>query len=195
LQNTTSLIWSQTLRPYALALALGVVLCCGRDDASLARDVTRAVDTFHEQLNARDYERIWDGSHELLRTQGKEGFIGTLKNLREQLGRLQSSQRAEWGVHEVSGTNAGTYVEARYNATFELGVATERFTWKVEGSGVLLAGLQVTNVQLATGHETASQLGCARGREQSGQLDQEGQVDEDGLVQCGSVKRQTWSDW
>jgi hypothetical protein len=134
---------------FALVFVLSVVPSCGRDDASLARDVTRAVDVFHEQLSAREYERIWDESHELLRSQGREGFIAVLKSLREQLGRFRSSQRAQWGVRDVVGVNAGTYVEARYDASFEMGTVSETFTWKIQDSRVMLAGFQVTDLRLA----------------------------------------------
>jgi hypothetical protein len=93
-----------------------------------------AVQHFHQQLNAEEYDEIYGETDDRFRAgQSRDELIKFLQAVHKKLGdagdTTQASIRVDTNTH-------GTFTTTRYNTTFVNGGATETFTW-VNGDGGL----------------------------------------------------------
>jgi len=93
-----------------------------------------AVQHFHQQLNAEDYEGICGNASDVFETtQSHDELIQVLGAVHKKLGNAGQSSFTNIRVDK---NTRGTFTTTSYETTFDHGKATERFTW-VNDSGIL----------------------------------------------------------
>jgi hypothetical protein len=96
----------------------------------------RAVSRFHEQLNARQFEAIYDeAAEEFRKTDSKEQIVRFLQVVAIKLGPVQSKKLVKW---EISPSLSGSNVVLSYETSFKEEIARENFVFKANGSRVEL---------------------------------------------------------
>jgi hypothetical protein len=101
----------------------------------------QAVRQFHQELNAGEYEAIWQ--------EANEGFTSSLKH--DQLLKFLQGVHTKLGSADsesllslnASATPNGTFVTTRYNTQFANGPAVETFTWVKSAGALKLYGYNV----------------------------------------------------
>lgn len=132
-------------RTVALAL-VGLVLmsCFGAESG----EADRAVDTFHEQMNAAQYHDIYIAASDEFRGATPErDWIELLAAVQRKLGKVVKTQRTN--VQVTTGT-FGTAVNQVFSTTFSDGGATERFSWAIRDTKAVLVGYRIESPQLIT---------------------------------------------
>ena len=94
------------------------------------RIVSAAADLFHQQLNAGDYDEIYENATEEFRHSGKrEDLNHLLDNIRSKMGR--AGKPSAIGFH-VNWRNGVLWADQTFTTQFEKGNAQEYFVWKIE---------------------------------------------------------------
>ena len=107
-----------------------------------------AVQQFHEELNAGQYDRICGQAAEGFCGKGADGeTVRFLKGVHEKLGSAGAVQR---GNITVNTNTSGTFVTIQYNTNFALGPAQETFTWVKNGNTLRLYRYSVQSNALFT---------------------------------------------
>jgi len=93
------------------------------------------VHQFHQELNAADYETIFQASKDstLVTPQDHKEFVKILRGVHTKLGNATSESLTNLRVNV---TTDGTLTIANFASTFEHGKAEETFTW-IKSRGVL----------------------------------------------------------
>jgi hypothetical protein len=105
-----------------------------------------AVQEFHQQLDAGQYEAICSQAAEGFCASGAAGeTMLLLKGVHEKLGNTSAAKR---GVMTVSAATGGTFVRIQYNTSFASGPALETFTWIKNASAFKLYGYNVESKAL-----------------------------------------------
>jgi hypothetical protein len=95
-----------------------------------------AVQQFHQQLDAGQYQAICNQAAEGFCASGADGeAVRFLKGVHEKLGHAGA---AKGGPINVNAGTAGTFVTAQFDTSFALGPAVETFTWIKSGSTLKL---------------------------------------------------------
>lgn len=98
----------------------------------------RAVERFHEQLNAGQFEAIYDeASEEFQKSDSKEQLVSFLRIVATKLGDARSAKKVSWNV------NFGfsqTTVTLGYETQFKEELAREQFLYRVKSSQAQLLG-------------------------------------------------------
>jgi hypothetical protein len=93
-----------------------------------------AVQHFHQQLNAGQYEEIYNEADDGFRSgETHENIVKFLEAVHKKLGNSRDTDFVNIGVNA---TTNGTFTTTIYNTTFDGGPSTETFTW-VKSSGNL----------------------------------------------------------
>ena len=113
-----------------------------------ASSADSAVEHFHEQLNAAQYQEIMQETGEGFRKGWtNQELLTFFKKIHETLGNAGPASRA--GIN-VTALTTGTYVTVRYNTKFEKDDAVvETFTWLRAGDQMKLNGYNVSSKYLA----------------------------------------------
>lgn len=120
----------------ALAALLALAGCNG--PASYA---AKQVDTFHQRLDAGDYDAIWrDSGPDIQGATSKEAFVKMLVTVHERLGKVRESKQTGWKSNMDAG---GSLAELSQQTTFERGVGEESFVYRGSGDGQKLAGYHI----------------------------------------------------
>jgi hypothetical protein len=128
-----------------LVAAAIVLTSCFGQDADLA---ARAVDQFHDQLNAGQFHDIYSQSSEEFRNATKESdWTALLGAVQRKLGKVTSSKQTS--VNVSTGT-FGTAVNQSYATQFANGTGTENFSWAIRGGKAVLVGYRIDSAQLVT---------------------------------------------
>jgi hypothetical protein len=106
------------------------------------QDANAKVATFHQRLDAGDFEAIWkDTGADMKIATRKEDFAGLLGRVHEQLGKVRESKQTGW---QTRVDNSGSFAELTMNTTFERGGAYETFIYKnTDDDRQLLAGYHI----------------------------------------------------
>jgi hypothetical protein len=129
-----------TLVVVALQLSCGVKK--GREHAE------RAVEKFHSQLNAGQFQQIYSESDEAFRKAVTEEQALQLFNaVRSKLGTVQQAKLTGWHVNPTTG---GSAVTLGYDVDFSEGKGTEQFVYHVTGDKALLFNYNVNSPLLVT---------------------------------------------
>jgi len=123
-----------------LKIALGVALLsviggalvwrAGKSTYRNYQIASAAVDHFHQQLNAGDYDQIYENATEEFRHWGKrEDLNHFFDNVREKMG--SAGKPSTIGFH-VNWRNGVLWVDQTFNTQFEKGSAQEYFVWKIQ---------------------------------------------------------------
>lgn len=124
----------------ALSLSCGVKK--GKENAE------RAVAKFHSQLNAGQFQQIYDESDEAFRKAvTQEQALQLFDAIRKKLGTVQQAKLSGWHVNATTG---GTAVTLGYDVDFSEGKGTEQFVYNVTGDKALLFNYNVNSPLLIT---------------------------------------------
>jgi hypothetical protein len=122
-----------------VAVALAVSACSASSDIEIAE---RAVEKFHERLNAHQFESIYDeAAEEFQKTDSKEQIVTFLRVVNTKLGTIRNARRVNLEVR--TGLPDNTIVLG-YETEFKEEIARENFVYKVKGAN---AQLLTYNVQ------------------------------------------------
>ena len=108
-----------------------------------------AISSFHSDLNAGNFDKIYDGaSSELKAAATKEKFSQILNAVHSKLGTFKSGKSTGWNDNV---TTSGHFVTISYEATYEKGAAAEDFVYRVIGDRAALVGYHVNSDALLLG--------------------------------------------
>jgi hypothetical protein len=128
-----------------VAILLGLQGCGVSADKAKAE---AAVGVFHQQLDAGDFDAIWNSTDGALRAVTSEAkfdkFVGAVHG---KLGHVVKTSSAGWRVQSF---NLKTSVVLQQKTDFERGSGTETFTFVVHGEDLKLAGYHVDSSDLVT---------------------------------------------
>ena len=138
-QNSRMLTTTRPLGSLPLGL-LGIMLLgmqgCGPSSPTLMAQA--AVSTFHSQLNAAQFESIWNEADDLFRTKtSHEDYAKLAIKVHDKLGQVVNTRAQGWSVNYL---NAQTRVVLHQQTQFQHGSGLESFMYIVRGSSVKLAG-------------------------------------------------------
>ncbi len=135
-------------RIFAGLIAFTLTNCSAGTD--LAASDT-AVSTFHAQLDAQEFDAIFQSTTPQFKTSGpKGGFVGLLSAISRKLGKLTTSKRMGFNIGVVP---AGRFVTVRYSSVFERGVGNETFTFQMVGEKAVLNGYNMASPALTVRYE------------------------------------------
>ena len=130
----------------ALAVALLGLQGCGVSTAKPKAEA--AVAAFHRQLDAGQFDAIWDGADESFRNAtAHEKYAAFVGAVHRKLGQVVKTTTANWSVRNY---NLQTSVVLLQQTEFEHGSGTETFTYLVKGDAVKLVGYNIQSTELVT---------------------------------------------
>ena len=108
----------------------------------------KAVENFHAQLNAENYDEIYEKSAKGFKdSASKEEIIKFLSAVHRKLGDAETSSQQGW---HVNATPTGSVVTLSYETTFTNDKAEESFTFFMNGDDAQLAGYNINSKKLIT---------------------------------------------
>ena len=129
-----------------LTLVVALQLSCGVKKGK--ENAERAVEKFHSQLNAGQYQQIYTESDEAFRKAvTEEQAIQLFEAVRRKLGTVQQAKLTGWHVNAATG---GTAVTLGYEVDFSQGKGVEQFVYRVSGGKALLFNYNVNSPLLVT---------------------------------------------
>ena len=132
------------LKRVMVTAALGLSACSGGEHLASA---DRAVERFHNELNAGQFDVIYNQSAAAMKsTTSKNEMVKLLSAVRTKLGAYKSGTRNSWRVNY--GTNANTVI--LFDSNFTNGKAQETFTFGNEENSPLI-GYNINSPTLITG--------------------------------------------
>jgi hypothetical protein len=133
-----------------LATAAALAGCSAAKDVPLTQ---QAIALFHRQLDAGQFDRIYDASTQDIKGATSKASLGELlAALHVKLGAFRSGSTTNW--NDYYGTS-GHVVTIVYAATFEHGPAQETFVYRIDDDHAVLAGYHYTvPISVFTGSKT-----------------------------------------
>jgi len=129
-----------------LTLVVALQLSCGVKKGK--ENAERAVEKFHSQLNAGQFQEIYTESDEAFRKAvTQEQALQLFDAVRRKLGTVQQAKLSGWHVNATPG---GTAVTLGYEVDFSEGKGTEQFVYHVTGDKALLLNYNVNSPLLVT---------------------------------------------
>ena len=133
---------------FLLALVAWGAWQCGSGFRMASQLSEPAVQQFHQELDAGQYEAICSQAAEGFCANGADGdTVRFIRGVHEKLGNAGAVQR---GMINVNTNTSGTFVTIQYNTSFALGPAQETFTWVKSGSTLRLYRYSVQSNALFT---------------------------------------------
>ncbi len=135
------------MRIAALVLAVvGLVAvggCSGPESVQRART---QVDAFHRNLDKANYEAIWHGTSQDVRTTvTKESFVLLLSAVHTKLGKVKQTKQTGWRANVDT---SGSVAELTMQTTFEKGTGEENFIFRNMDDGQKLAGYHIESADM-----------------------------------------------
>ena len=128
---------------------LAFIACAALTGCSPSSDVPAAEDgiaAFHSDLNAGNFDRLYNGSGaELKAATSKEMFAKILNAVHSKLGLFRNGKSVGWNDNATTG---GRYVTINYEAAYEKGSAQENFVYSIDGKQAALVGYHVNSEAL-----------------------------------------------
>ena len=116
------------------AAALSLAACNPMEELG---DADAEVAQFHKNFSAKNFEGIWNDSHENLKSSGpREQFDATFGSLSEYWGKVKSTEREGFSINTNNGV---TRVDVTHNTEFDAGSAVESFQFIREDDALELA--------------------------------------------------------
>jgi hypothetical protein len=137
---------SSLFRTLLAIVSIFILSACG---LTKGKEVaTKAVDTFHQQLNDSKFTEIYSAATPAFKTSAKEAdFMKFIQAVHRKLGAYKTGTQSGW---RTNATTSGTFVVLTYNSDFEQGSAVETFTFVVSGESATLQGYNVNSQALIT---------------------------------------------
>jgi hypothetical protein len=122
-------------------LLLGFLIGCSPGkDVPIAE---KAIDQFHERLNAGDLDAVYETSGNQMKTAATKDFLSQfLAAVHRKLGNFQSGKTAGWNDQVMTG---GHTLTINYSAEYERGSASESFTFSIENDRATLEGYHINS--------------------------------------------------
>jgi hypothetical protein len=129
----------------ALTVLLGVEGC---GMAAAKAKAEAAMETFHEQLSAGDFDAIWRTTDDTFRNvTSRLDFEKVEAAVHRKLGRVVRTTDAGWRMQTF---NFKSSIVLHQKTVFEHGSGTETFTLVINGDEVKLAGYYINSMELVT---------------------------------------------
>ena len=124
----------------------GLALLAACNPMAELEDADGEVATFHRQFDARDFEGIWNASHDDFRAgQPPEDYAAFMVAIRDKLGEVESTERQGFNVN----TNNGVItVTVTMLTEFEQGRGNETFVFMRDGDELKLYNYNVNSQAL-----------------------------------------------
>jgi hypothetical protein len=130
-----------------LTLVVALSLSCGVKKGK--ENAERAVEKFHNQLNAGQFHEIYAETDDAFKKAATEEQTTQLfEAVHRKLGTVQNAKLAGWHVNTAAGT--GTSITLGYEVDFSEGKGTEEFVFRLAGDKALLFNYNVNSPQLIT---------------------------------------------
>lgn len=132
------------MRPIRFALAINVfLLLCGCSAKVDVESAKKAVDQFHQQMSAGEYDAIYDSATDVFRSAGpRDQMQGFFKRVNRKMGTCTDGKQNR-GL--VNATTSGTFVQISYTRKCANGDLLEHFAWKMEDGKPRLNGYQANS--------------------------------------------------
>jgi hypothetical protein len=133
-----------------IAISICVLSACSiSDDRGIAE---KAVTEFHQMLNASHFDTVYSNAARDLKDRiSKTDFVELLQRIHRTLGNSLATQQQTW---KVNYNLSGTFAWFTYKTTFQGGVVTEQFTYRISGKTARLAGYYIQMDTLGKDGET-----------------------------------------
>lgn len=129
-----------------LMLVVALQLSCGVKKGK--ENAERAVERFHNQLNAGQFQEIYAESDEAFKKAATEEQVNQLFDaVRRKLGTVKFAKLTGWHVNATTG---GTAVTLGYDVDFSEGKGTEQFVYHISGDKTTLLNYNVNSPLLLT---------------------------------------------
>src|SRR2546423_15155300 len=147
LEESTLPIKTKQITALMMVVALAVIV----SSCSLAKhreSSDRAVDTFHNQLNAGQYHDIYAQSgDEFKKAVTEADAIALFDAVHRKLGMVKHATPTSW---KVNATPLGTMTIVAYDIDFTEGKGTEQFVFQMKDGNALLVNYNVNSALLIT---------------------------------------------
>lgn len=128
-------------RPVLGGILLGALAGCS-PSADIAVGQS-GVATFHQQLNAGQFDAIYDGADvQLKRATTQATMVQLLTAVQRKLGLFQSGKSAGWTDNTAT---SGHFLTLNYVSSYTRGTANESFIYRLDGPTPLLAGYHINS--------------------------------------------------
>ncbi len=135
--------WSLVL---AVILLLLLTWRCGAALVFGPQLVDRATERFHSEFNGGQFEEICrEGDEEFSQGEKHGQLLRFLELVHRKLGNAKAVTRVNV---KVNATTTGTFLTSQYSTEFDHGHAIETFTWRKNGSILMLYGYSVQSSAL-----------------------------------------------
>jgi hypothetical protein len=125
-----------------------MVIAAGCSMGAHVETATSGVATFHEQVNAGQFDAIYTAAAtDFRKATTQEDFNKLLGAIAARLGKHVSSAQSGWHVNAGTG---GTIVTLTFNSTFERGVGTEQFVFRIKDQKPQLLGYHIQSNDMLT---------------------------------------------
>lgn len=130
-------------------LSSGYVLWqCGSGVAEGRAMANAAVQHFHDQLNAAQFEQIYlESDTRFQKAANKEDILKLFEAIHRKLGNTKSQSLSFWNMNA---TTNGFFISVTYDTSFERGSGQENFTWVKNGNQLSLVGYHIQSNALIT---------------------------------------------
>jgi len=107
-----------------------------------------AVEDFHAQLNAGNFDQIYNSSDDLLKNAtSQERFVNLLSAVHRKLGAAKSAERKGFFMNYG---NQGEVIRLTYSTQYDSDQASEEFVFHASGDRMQLAGYHINSDALVT---------------------------------------------
>ena len=129
----------------ALVLSAALAGCGAKKDMGQAEE---AVAAFHAQLNAGNFEQIYNDSDNLLKNAtSQERFVNLLSAVHRKLGAVKSADRQGFFMNY---NGQGETIRLTYKTQYDVDQASEEFVFHFNGKEPRLAGYHINSDALIT---------------------------------------------
>ncbi len=134
-------------RSFLPLAALALVASCSLGDMTAGREeAQKAVEVFHERLDAGRFGDIYDGADDEFRgTTDRQHLLDLLGAVTRKLGKVTETTNTGW---RVNSRNFRTYVELSQRTRFERGQARESFVFFVRKGKASLLRYDISSDEL-----------------------------------------------
>ncbi len=138
-------------RPFLLIITFAFTVVALTASCSLTKgreQAERAVEQFHKQFNAGQYQEIYQQSDAKFKEAVTETeFVQLLEAIRRKLGTVENSTQIGW---RGNATTMGTVAMVDYDVQFSEGKGTEQFSFLISGEQANLLRYNVDSPLLIT---------------------------------------------
>ncbi|MGY4398205.1 hypothetical protein ACVWZA_003409 [Sphingomonas sp. UYAg733] len=124
----------------AMMAPLSLMACSMADDLPATN---KAIDRFHQMVDAGRFEQVYDGSSaDLKGASSKADFIKLLDVVHRKLGPFKTGKTGGWNNNY---SPAGHFLTIGYGANYARGTADEQFVYRIDDGKAKLAGYHVNS--------------------------------------------------